>query len=319
MKIVDFIKEWSLPLAIATGALIYMVFAFTPALDGVSRVCEPVIASIFPLSLFLVLFVTFCKVDFHLMRPRRWHAVLGLAQLALIVVPTVAILAMRLSGVALVLAECALLCLIAPCASAAPVVTAKLGGDLTGMTTYMFMSNFASSLLIPLVFPLVDPRIDMPFVSAFLHILWRVCSILVLPMLLAFVVKHYMKWLHRRVVAVNDLPFYLWCCLLVIITGTTVRNIVHSESSGSLLPWIAVVSLLLCVVQFALGRLLGRGSGREVETGQGLGQKNTAFAIWVASAYLNPLSSVGPGCYILWQNLINSWEIHRHTHRHHGE
>ncbi|MDD2603048.1 MAG: transporter, partial [Prevotella sp.] len=40
-----------------------------------------------------------------------------------------------------------------------------------------------------------------------------------------------------------------------------------------------------------------------------LGQKNTSFAIWVATAFLNPLSSVGPGCYILWQNIINSVEI----------
>ena len=42
---------------------------------------------------------------------------------------------------------------------------------------------------------------------------------------------------------------------------------------------------------------------------QGGAQKNTAFAIWIASAYLNPLSTVGPGCYILWQNIINSVEI----------
>jgi BASS family bile acid:Na+ symporter len=45
------------------------------------------------------------------------------------------------------------------------------------------------------------------------------------------------------------------------------------------------------------------------EAGQALGQKNTAFAIWLSVAYLNPLSSVGPGCYILWQNIVNSIEI----------
>ncbi|MCD8288961.1 MAG: hypothetical protein LUC26_03490, partial [Prevotella sp.] len=40
------------------------------------------------------------------------------------------------------------------------------------------------------------------------------------------------------------------------------------------------------------------------------GQKNTTVAIWVATVFLNPLSSVGPGCYILWQNTINSIEIY---------
>ena len=49
--------------------------------------------------------------------------------------------------------------------------------------------------------------------------------------------------------------------------------------------------------------------GRTQEAGQALGQKNTAFAIWLSVAYLNPLSSVGPGCYILWQNIVNSIEI----------
>ena len=43
--------------------------------------------------------------------------------------------------------------------------------------------------------------------------------------------------------------------------------------------------------------------------GQALGQKNTVLAIWMAYTYLNPLSSVGPGSYVLWQNLINSWQL----------
>ena len=40
-----------------------------------------------------------------------------------------------------------------------------------------------------------------------------------------------------------------------------------------------------------------------------LSRKNTVLAIWMAYTYLNPLSSVGPGSYVLWQNLINSWQL----------
>ena len=72
---------------------------------------------------------------------------------------------------------------------------------------------------------------------------------------------------------------------------------------------IALLGLILCVIQFAVGRYVGHFFGRTVEAGQALGQKNTAFAIWIAYTYLNPLSSVGPGCYILWQNCINSIEL----------
>lgn len=72
---------------------------------------------------------------------------------------------------------------------------------------------------------------------------------------------------------------------------------------------------ILCLMQFAVGRFIGHYFDSTVNAGQALGQKNTAFAIWIAYTYLNPLSSVGPGCYILWQNIINSIEIWAHEHR----
>ena len=59
-------------------------------------------------------------------------------------------------------------------------------------------------------------------------------------------------------------------------------------------------------------RRIGRRFGRFNEVGQALGQKNTTFAIWIAYTYLTPLSSVGPGCYILWQNTVNSIEIYQY-------
>jgi BASS family bile acid:Na+ symporter len=95
----------------------------------------------------------------------------------------------------------------------------------------------------------------------------------------------------------------------MIVTGTTVKNIVHAEASLLLLTTIALLGLVLCIIQFAVGRFIGHFFNRTQEAGQALGQKNTAFAIWLGITYLNPLSSVGPGCYILWQNIINSIEI----------
>jgi BASS family bile acid:Na+ symporter len=47
----------------------------------------------------------------------------------------------------------------------------------------------------------------------------------------------------------------------------------------------------------------------EVNAGQALFQKNTALSIWVSYMYLNPVASVGAGCYVLWQNVINSLEL----------
>jgi BASS family bile acid:Na+ symporter len=189
------------------------------------------------------------------------------------------------------------------------VVTQKLGGSLEQTTTFTFLSNFITVLLVPVCFPMIEKGADISFMSAFWKILYQVVVLLVVPMLLAYVVKHTMHRLHKKIVSIKDLSFYLWGCSLMIVTGTTVKNILHAEASVLFLAMIALLGLLLCIIQFAVGRFIGHFFGRTQEAGQALGQKNTAFAIWLGITYLNPLSSVGPGCYILWQNIINSVEI----------
>jgi BASS family bile acid:Na+ symporter len=63
------------------------------------------------------------------------------------------------------------------------------------------------------------------------------------------------------------------------------------------------------LIQFVLGKFVGGFYDSTVNAGQALGQKNTAFAIWITYTYLNPVASVGPGCYILWQNTVNSIQL----------
>lgn len=309
MSIVSIIKKWTLPASILIGVLGYLFFALVPALDSFARLMDPVFAQLLPLFMFSVLFVTFCKVDFRRMRPVRWHLWIALSQMACVCAVMLLIIGGRLEGRALVLAESMLTCVICPCASAAPVVTQKLGGNLEEMTTYTFMSNFMTALAVPLCFPMLGEHCDMQFVAAFTLILYKVCAILVLPMLLAHVVKRYMPGLCRSITGVKDLSFYLWGCSLVIVSGTTMKNILNASASVGFLIVIAASALVLCLLQFVCGRMIGRRFGEKVNAGQAFGQKNTTFAIWMACAYLTPLSSVGPGCYILWQNIINSWEI----------
>ena len=133
--------------------------------------------------------------------------------------------------------------------------------------------------------------------------------VLLLPLVLGWYIQHYMNGLHSRIVAMPNLSFYCWAISLSITTGITVKNIVHSEATVWLLLWIALTSLVLCFVQFAIGRAIGRRLGEEVNAGQALFQKNTALSIWVSYMYLNPVASVGAGCYVLWQNVINSFEL----------
>jgi len=314
-KVLRFLKDWTLPVAMVLGATVYCVFGFVPSLDGAARFFSPLMDASLPLFMFLVLFVTFCKVDFHKLRPVRWHLWVNLLNLLFTAVLMAVILLTAKDGANpswLVLLEAVLMCVIAPSATAAAVVTQKLGGSLEQMTTFTFLSNFITALMVPLCFPLVERGADVSFLTAFSKIFYQMLTLLVMPMVLAYVVKHRLHRLHQRIIAIRDLSFYLWACSLMIVTGVTVKNIVHAEASVLLLSAIALLGLLICIVQFVVGRAVGRRFGHAQEAGQALGQKNTSLAIWMSITFLNPLSSVGPGCYILWQNIINSIEIWQH-------
>lgn len=306
---IRFLKNWTLPVAMFLGITSYLIFAFFPPLEPAANFLAPVFDALLPFFMFLILFVTFCKVDFHKLIPVKWHLWVSIQQVAFVFLIVALVLWFHLTGESLILMEAVLTCIIGPCAAAAPVVTAKLGGNLEEMTTYTFLSNLITAMLIPICFPMIDKAADISFVRAFLDIFYEVFLVLILPMALAFLVKHTMHRFHRWICGVKDLSYYLWGCSLMIVTGTTVKNIVHANTTATFICLIAALGLILCIIQFATGRFIGHYFNSTVEAGQALGQKNTAFAIWIAYTYLNPLSSVGPGCYILWQNIINSAEI----------
>jgi len=189
------------------------------------------------------------------------------------------------------------------------VVTAKIGGNINTMTAFVVISAFGSALMIPAAFPLIERGSNLDFWTVFFIILQKLALVLVSPLVLGWLVQHYAKRLCAWIVGIPDLSFYLWSVQLAVTSGVTVRNIVHSEAALRTLFMIAVMSLILCFVLFLVGRSIGRHLGEEVNSGQASFQKNTALSIWVAYTYLNPVASVGAGCYVLWQNIVNSIEL----------
>jgi len=309
MGLIRFLKDWTLPVAIATGTICYLTFYYTPQLDELGNRLSPVFDIIFPISVFLTLFVTFCKVDFHEMRPHRWHIGVLVAQLLMVAAIVMICLSLEDRPDSKLVWEAMLTCVIGPSAAAAPVVVGKLGGNISTMTTYTLISSFLSALMIPLVFPMLEQMVHVDFLDAFLIILEKVSLVLLLPLVLGWLMQHYVKGVCARIAAMPNLSFYCWAFSLSITTGITVKNIVHSLASPLLLMMIAVLTFVLCFVQFFIGRAIGCRLGEEINSGQALFQKNTALSIWVAYMYLNPVASIGAGCYVLWQNIINSFEL----------
>lgn len=316
MKLKRFIKDWTLPVAIAVGTVVYLLFYFVPFLDGAGETLGEVVDAIFPFMVFSTLFSTYCRIDFHQMRPHRWHVGILLSQLVLVALNVWIIFCVEANPEQKLLWESVLTCIIGPAATAAPVVTAKIGGNINTMTAYVVISAFASALMIPAAFPLLERGASAGFWEMFFIILQKLAMVLVGPLVLGWLVQHYAKRLCAWIVSIPDLSFYLWAAQLAVTSGVTVRNIVHSDAALRTLLMIATMSLILCFVLFLVGRWIGRHLGDEIDGGQASFQKNTALSIWVAYVYLNPVASVGAGCYVLWQNIVNSIELYEYRKKH---
>lgn len=310
----NILKNWTLPVSMITGSLVYLFFSEIQALDSFSEKADIVITAIFPFVMMTILFTTFCKVDYRSLRLCRWHGILVLCQFFMTAVFLLVSHTTDVFQHNSIVLEALLICVIAPCAAAAPVVTNKIGGNLESMTSYTILSNVVSAIAIPIVYTLMPPLSgrEISGWELFAKLMQSTATILLLPLVLAWLVRHFMPRLHRTIVSIRDLSFYLWALSLSIVSGITVKNILHTETTAMLLAQLAIGSLLVCVLQFAIGKALGKLQNAQLEAGQGLGQKNTAFAIWLATTHFDPVSSLAPGCYILWQNIINSWEIASH-------
>ena len=154
-----------MPVAIAVGTVSYLTFCYVPQLDEMGNRLGPVFDVLFPLTVFLTLFFTFCKVDFHQMLPHRWHTGVLLAQLLLVGLNIGIIFWVQDSPEQKLLWEAVLTCIIGPAASASPVVVGKLGGNISTMTTYVLISSLTSALMIPVVFPILEQTVHVAFLD----------------------------------------------------------------------------------------------------------------------------------------------------------
>lgn len=136
--------------------------------------------------------------------------------------------------------------------------------------------------------------------------------ILLVPFVLALLLAKISPKAHQKVRSAQIVSFYLWAAALTIVIGNVTQFVLaHNDGNYSLELIIGAITLTVCLLQFIFGRRIGSRFNNTVAGGQSLGQKNTVLAIWLTQTYLNPLASLGPGLYVLWQNLVNSWQIWR--------
>lgn len=310
MKIIQFIKNWTLPIAMCIGALSYFVYVNIPALACTKPFVNQLINIIQPTLIFSMLYITFCKVDPKELRPTRWHLWLLLIQsLSFALLAGIIIIYPNLPGQVLI--EGAMLCLICPTATAAAVVTGKLGGDAASLTSYTILINMTTALIVPIIIPLVHPHPELTFGISFSLILSKVFPLLFCPFLAAVLTRYFWPSFHKVILQYKDLAFYLWAVALAIAIGVTVKSIVHSDVSYGYQLGLAGVSLLSCILQFWLGRRIGIKHHDPISAAQALGQKNTVFAIWMGYTFLTPVTAIAGGFYSVWHNIYNSYQLYQ--------
>ncbi len=306
---IRFLKNWTLPVAMVTGALGYFFLANVSFVTPAKPCINSLIAFLTPALIFAQLLLTFCKVEVRDLKPKTWHGWLLLFQMVSCLMVAVLLVCFPMGETYREVFEGAMVCLICPTATAAAVITGKLGGSAASLTTYTLLSNLLAAVAVPLVFPLVEPHEGLTFFAAFLKILGKVFPLLLCPFFTAWLLRAFVPKVHQWLLGFHDAAFYLWAVALAIVSGQTVRSLVNSDASAFVEVLIAFAGLVACCLQFFLGKRIGGHYGERISGGQALGQKNTVLAIWMAYTYLNPLSSVGPGSYVLWQNIINSWQL----------
>lgn len=286
-----------LPIAMAGGALFYPWMGYIQFLS--------------PYLIFAMLFITYCRLDFRHIRIEQFQFVLLAMQMLL-----AALIYLAIVRISHTVAEGVFLCVFIPTATAAPVICQMLGGSLSKLATYSLFCNVFVALTGPLVLAAIGDT-QYTFLESFMMILRMVMPLLLGPIVLSLILRRITPNLNESVKNHQSLSFYLWAVSLFIIVGGCVSFIIRNFDSERIMTmvWLAIGALAVCVLQFKIGRMVGRRYGDPVAGGQGMAQKNTVLAVWIALAYMNPLASVAPASYIAWQNIINSWQIMRHNSR----
>lgn len=308
MNILDFLKKWTLPSGLIIGATVYLLYSRIAPLQPIGDAVGPLLVKLLPVLIFVMLYITFCKIQTGDLRPRTWHFILQAIRILLSGLLVLAILHTTNPMTKLVL-EGAFVCVICPTAAAAPVITERLGGSIASLTIYTILANVVTSIIIPLFFPMVEKSTEITFLTAFNMILRRITFVLIIPLCLAMLTRKFLPNVATRIKETKNLAFYIWGFNLSIIMGLTIRNILSTQIYGTVLALLLLLPLVISILLFSIGKAVGYRYGDSISAGQALGQKNTVVGIWLTIAFLNPIASIAPCAYVVWQNLINAWQL----------
>ena len=232
-----------------------------------------------PYLIFAMLFITYCRLSPKQIRPGVFDW-----QLLLIQIGISAVVYASLCFIDHTVAEGVFICVFVPTATAAPVITAMLGGRLKTVVTYSLVSNLFVAATGPIVLALIGDHKDYTFGYSFIFILSKVAPLLLLPLISAFAIQYAWPKMHERISSHQQLSFYIWAVSLFIVVGGCVSFAINNWTPEETWTILALTfgAGVVCIIQFYIGRKFGKRYGDPVSGGQSLMQKNTVLAVWLA-------------------------------------
>lgn len=260
-----------------------------------------------PMSIGLMLFITFLGIDIHKLVLRREH----LKLIGIMPIITLIVWGIPTFFGYHILAESLFFCALAPIATASPIITQLLGARVEFITSAMLLSHLIFAILTPLVLPLIVHSESLDYGTLALFILEQISYALLIPALLAFIVRKIYPASMRLSKVMPNFSLGIWLFTLCIISATGTASIIAiSTSLWELLPLI-LGSFFLCLFNFTFGFYIGKPN-YSLEFSQGLGQKNTVLTLFIASQpFAHPLAYIAPAFYVLFHNIANAIQLSR--------
>ena len=270
-----------------------------------------------PYLIFTILLLNFTAVEIRKLRLLHMTGMNIALLLFQIVVSLGGYLLTKVLGGDEIIAQGILIAIICPVAASSVVISCYLGANRETVTAHVILGNLMVAIVAPIFFSFIGVQQQMPFLESFWLILKRVSPIIAFPFFLALALQIWIPAANAFINRFKGCSLYIWALALAITLGQTINFIfVHGSENRQSIIILGIVSVLICAVQFGVGKLIGHKYGDTVAGGQMLGQKNSALGIWMANIYLFPLASVSIALYSIWQNLFNSWQMYMYEKKH---
>lgn len=262
----------------------------------------------------IMFFIAYCSLDFRRLRVTRVNIIMLILHVILIFVSY--LLAKWLFSD--IVAKGVLLCVLCPTAASSSAIVIILGGNKEISITHIILDSFLVALLAPLILSYIEPQNDFSYILSVLDILKKVGPLILVPFICAVLCKRLRPKLALKIAEYNWTSLIFWSISLIVIFASTTHTIVYAKKEDAQdIILMFIVSLIVCLLQFAIGKIIGKRLHQTIAFTQGVSQKNTSIGVWLAHTYLsNPLSIIFSAAYSLWQNLINTWQVYYYEKKH---